>query len=44
MPIASWNPEEALAEMIQHLADINMLYLFGVMVVAIGRGVAIPVQ
>ena len=36
MPIASWNPEEALAEMIQHLADINMLYLFGVMVVAIG--------
>ena len=35
MPIASWNPEEALAEMIQHLVEINMLYLFGVMLVAI---------
>mgnify|MGYP001392517122 CR=1 FL=1 len=35
MLIASWNPEEALAEMIQHLVEINMLYLFGVMLVAI---------
>ena len=35
MIIASWNPEEALAEFIQRLADMNMLYLLGVMVVAI---------
>lgn len=35
MPIASWNPEELLAELIQRLADMNMLYLLGVMVVAI---------
>ena len=35
MIIASWNPEEVLAEFIQSLADMNMLYLFGVMVVAI---------
>lgn len=35
MLIASWNPEELLAELIQRLADMNMLYLLGVMVVAI---------
>ena len=35
MLFSSWNPEEALAEMIQHLADINVLFLFGVMVIAI---------
>ena len=35
MLIASWNPEEMLAELIQQLADVNMSLLFGVMVVAI---------
>ena len=35
MLFSSWNPEEALAEMIQHLADINVLFIFGVMVIAI---------
>ncbi len=35
MLIASWNPEEMLAEIIQQLADVNMSLLFGVMVVAI---------
>jgi len=35
MIIATWNPEEVLAEFIQRLADMNMLYLLGVMIVAI---------
>lgn len=35
MLLASWSPEEVLAEMIQRLADTNMVYLLGVMVVAI---------
>ena len=35
MLIASSNPEEMLAELIQQLADVNMSLLFGVMVVAI---------